>query len=199
MVICNAGDSACPSTQWARTLEWEVGDVDLSCLSQCWFAYPLRHVHLTVLGVIHGTRANVFDCWPLLPGSLTSEPKSCAGLNSILSGNMMVAVPRLSYLVFPSRVGGSLCRNLVLLQLFVDLASSLQEASIVPCTYQILRAALACLCAESLQSCPPLCDPVDHSPPASSVHGILQARILEWVATPSPRGSSRPIDWTHVS
>ena len=36
------------------------------------------------------------------------------------------------------------------------------------------------------QSCPTLWDPVDRSPPGSSVHGILQARILEWVAIPSP-------------
>ena len=39
-----------------------------------------------------------------------------------------------------------------------------------------------CVCAKSLQSCLTLCDPVDCSPPGSSVHGILQARILEWVA-----------------
>ena len=37
-------------------------------------------------------------------------------------------------------------------------------------------------CAESLQSCPSLCDPLDHGLPGSSVHGILQARILEWAA-----------------
>ena len=37
-------------------------------------------------------------------------------------------------------------------------------------------------CAKSFQSCPTLCNPVDHSPPASSVYVILQARILEWVA-----------------
>ena len=37
--------------------------------------------------------------------------------------------------------------------------------------------------AKSLQSCPTLCDPMDSSPPGSSVHRILQARILEWVAT----------------
>ena len=37
-------------------------------------------------------------------------------------------------------------------------------------------------CAQSLESCPTLCDSVDHGPPGSSVHGILQARILEWVA-----------------
>ena len=40
------------------------------------------------------------------------------------------------------------------------------------------------------QSCPTLCDPTDCSPPGSSVHGILQARILEWVAIPFSRGSS---------
>ena len=44
--------------------------------------------------------------------------------------------------------------------------------------------------AKSLQSCLTLCDPMDCSPPGSSVHGILQARILEWVAMPFSRGSS---------
>ena len=43
------------------------------------------------------------------------------------------------------------------------------------------------LCAQSLQSCPTLCAPVDHSPPGSSVHGIFPAGILEWVAFCSPR------------
>ena len=42
------------------------------------------------------------------------------------------------------------------------------------------------------QSCPSLCDPMDCSPPDSTVHRILQARILEWVATPSTTGSSNP-------
>ena len=44
----------------------------------------------------------------------------------------------------------------------------------------------ACMSAKSPQSCPTLCDPMDYSPPGSSVHGILQARILEWVAVPPP-------------
>ena len=52
--------------------------------------------------------------------------------------------------------------------------------------------------AGSLQSCPTLCDPVDSSLPASSVHGILQA-ILEWVSMPSSRGSSWPRNRTHRS
>ena len=47
-----------------------------------------------------------------------------------------------------------------------------------------------CVCAKLLQLCPTLCDPVDCSPPGSSVCGSLQARILEWVAMPSSRGFS---------
>ena len=52
---------------------------------------------------------------------------------------------------------------------------------------------------KSLQSCPTLCDPINCSPPGSSVRGIFQARILEWLAMPSSRGSSPPRDQTHVS
>ena len=52
---------------------------------------------------------------------------------------------------------------------------------------------------EVAQSCPTLCDPVDCSPPCSYVHGILQARILEWVAVSFSRGSSGPRDQTQVS
>ena len=55
-----------------------------------------------------------------------------------------------------------------------------------------------CVCAKLLQSCPTLCDPVDCSPSGFSVHGILQTRILEWVAMPSFKGSSQPRDWTWV-
>ena len=43
------------------------------------------------------------------------------------------------------------------------------------------------MCAKSLQSCLTLCDLMDRSPLGSSVHGMLQARILEWVAVPSSR------------
>ena len=46
---------------------------------------------------------------------------------------------------------------------------------------------------------PILCDPMDCSPPGFSVHGILQTRILEWVAMPSSRGSSQPRDQIQVS
>ena len=56
-----------------------------------------------------------------------------------------------------------------------------------------------CVCVLVTQLCPTLCDPTNCSPPVFSVHGILQARIFEWIAIPFSRGSSRPRDWTLVS
>ena len=53
--------------------------------------------------------------------------------------------------------------------------------------------------SEVAQSCLTLCDPADCRPPGSSVHGTVQARILEWVAVSFSRGSSRPRDRTQVS
>ena len=58
---------------------------------------------------------------------------------------------------------------------------------------------LSCRHAKLLQSCSTLCDPMDYSLPGSSVHGVLQARILEWVAISFFRGSFWPRDWTWVS
>ena len=49
------------------------------------------------------------------------------------------------------------------------------------------------------QLCLTLCDPMYYSPPGSPVHGILQARILEWVVIPFSRGFSQPRDLTQVS
>ena len=51
-----------------------------------------------------------------------------------------------------------------------------------------------CVCVKVAQSCLTVCDPMDYK-----VHGILQARILEWVAFPFSRGSSQPRDATQVS
>ena len=63
------------------------------------------------------------------------------------------------------------------------------------------REALAlqlCVCLV-IQSCLTLCNPMDYSPPGSSVHGILQARILEQVVTPFSRECSQPREQTRVS
>ena len=64
-------------------------------------------------------------------------------------------------------------------------------------TLCILKFCLLFVCPT--QSRPTLCDPMDCSPPGFSVHGILQARILDWVAMPFSRRSSQPRDWTQVS
>ena len=56
-----------------------------------------------------------------------------------------------------------------------------------------------CMRAKSLQSCPTLFNPIDYGPPSSSVHGILQARVLEWIAMPPSRGCSRPRNQTCAS
>ena len=53
-----------------------------------------------------------------------------------------------------------------------------------------------CVCVLLAQSCLILCNPMDSSPPGSSVHGIFQARMLEWIAISSSRGSSPTWDWT---
>ena len=55
------------------------------------------------------------------------------------------------------------------------------------------------LCVLVAQSYPTLCNPIDCSPPGSSVHGILQSRILNWVVFSFSRGSSQPRDGTVVS
>ena len=54
-------------------------------------------------------------------------------------------------------------------------------------------------CYLVVESCLTLCDPMDCSPPGSSVHDISHARILEWVAISSTRRSSQPRDWTCIS
>ena len=58
------------------------------------------------------------------------------------------------------------------------------------------QSAVLCLVVQSYLT---LCDPMDCSLPGSSVHGIVQARILEWVSMPSSRGSSQPRDRIQIS
>ena len=63
----------------------------------------------------------------------------------------------------------------------------------------LVRGWCVCMRAMLLQLNLTLCNPVDCNSPGSSVHGILQAIVLEWVATPSSRGSSHPMDRTRIS
>ena len=77
-------------------------------------------------------------------------------------------------------------------------ASTSLDAPITECKQDLLLTFRVCM-LKLFQSCPTLCYPLDCSSPVSSVHGILQARILEWVAIPSSRGSSGPRDWNCIS
>ena len=70
------------------------------------------------------------------------------------------------------------------------------QSTISPVVYSVCEGEVEVLVA---QSCPTLCDPMDCSPPGSSVHEISRTRVLEWVASPFSRGSSRSRDWTWVS
>ena len=58
---------------------------------------------------------------------------------------------------------------------------------------------LQTLRSEAAQLCPTLCDPLHSSLSGSSIHGIFQARVLEWIAISFSRGSSQPRDWTQIS
>ena len=69
------------------------------------------------------------------------------------------------------------------------LISTLQQSDTIVHVYQSVLVT---------QMCPTLCDPMDCSPPGSSVHGILQARIMEWVVIAFSKGSSQPRDRTQV-
>ena len=67
------------------------------------------------------------------------------------------------------------------------------------CQECFLQTLSICVCAKSLQSYPTLQPPLDRNLLGSSVHEILQAKLLEWVAMPSFQGSSQPRDLTHIS
>ena len=73
--------------------------------------------------------------------------------------------------------------------IYVSLIATTKEKPAVDIK-QIEKEIKVCVLAKSLHSCLTLCDPMDHSPPGFSVHGILQARLVEWVAMPFSRGSS---------
>ena len=76
-----------------------------------------------------------------------------------------------------------------------DWSDSAAEAA----AYNIVTLLICAVCVPCAQLYSSPCDPLNCSSPGSSVHGTLQARILEWVAIPCSRGTSRPRDQTQVS
>ena len=88
-------------------------------------------------------------------------------------------------------MGKYIVKNKIFLMLFFKI----MEILVYPRQQNWMTLSLSPLVkVEVTQSCPTLCDPITCSLPGSSVHEILQARILEWVAIPFFRGSSQPRD-----
>ena len=93
---------------------------------------------------------------------------------------------------------------LCLLQCLSLISYSLQYTGLSPLWLNLSLGVLffltqLCVCVLVTQSCPTLCDPIDCSSSGSSVQGILQARILEWVSISFSRGSSQPRNRTQIS
>ena len=94
-----------------------------------------------------------------------------------------------SQLLLPS---GNLCTQMMLKQVSVDpQLNPWEKVTIIFIDIDID--------IKATQSCPTLCDSMDCSLPRSTIHGIFQARVLEWIAISFSRGSSQPRDRTQVS
>ena len=141
---------------------------------------------------------------PFLPLEITQKPQNKTNSshpNSFLSKRILFSYPRFSKMKYraASLKRAHLLTSFVLSQwrreqawgTFRKMSASLPSSS-HPSPASVVHAKL-------LQSCPALCDPTACSLPGSSVYGVLQARILEWVAMPFSRGSSWPRDRTCVS
>ena len=88
----------------------------------------------------------------------------------------------------------------IFLQLLKRSCETMEPVNLAhPLAYPLIFPLCSVLKTSWLLSCVWLCDPMDGSLPGSSVHGISQTRILEWVAIPFPRGFSQPRDQTQVS
>ena len=98
---------------------------------------------------------------------------------------------------FCTHINTFTCRlNHVLLQVSGNRHGHFPRSSLVHFSEEPSRAGA---CLKSLSRVQHFHDPIDRSPPGSSVRGILQARVLEWVGISSSRGSSRPRDWACIS
>ena len=127
--------------------------------------------------------------WPVLPASWVFRPKAPTGLVPSAERAKWELWILIKKYIFskPGRYLFSHCENSEMSEscpprLDADYCVYSSAAGTAPCVHT------CCV----TQSCPAPCDPLDCGPPGSSAHGILQARVLEWGATPSCRGPSWP-------
>ena len=175
----------------------------LSC--DAWDLVPWPGIELPALGVwslSHGTTREVpsKDFWrvqtALFPGEQAhgKEPAQVQGQSEILAlpGRPHSHLVAKENLRPPAWTGIRLLRTSIALCLWASRLTSLSRCFLLykiaiapPSGESSLHDGCACVRGKSLQWCPTLCDPLDCSLPDFSIHRILQARILEWVATPS--------------
>ena len=130
-------------------------------------------------------------CW-----IVASQPETEPALSALGSPHYFI---QSEFLGHQSLDEGKMSQLLVLLHLYHVIC--LLFGKIVKCTNteHILHIITGESESEVAQSCPTLCDPMPCRLPGSSLHGILQARVLEWVAISFSRGSSQPRDRNQVS
>ena len=133
----------------------------------------------------------------IVPGLNWESQSQLLSLDILLSGTVLRAT--LSVCVVTAQVSDCVCVCECVCVCVVFPWRFLEFPLTQQCKESVFYERYACKHAKWLQLCLTLCDHMDHSPTRSSVHGILQARILEWVTMPSSRGSSWPRDWTRVS
>ena len=139
------------------------------------------------------TLASGADCSPLTPSCLSTQKQS---LLASLQGSIMSFPPKLYYCLCPLKRAQTDSFGQTLFQILAQPPSTYgrsQNPAAQNHSSLVWKKDVS-VC----QSCQTLCDPMDCSPPGSSVHGISQARILEWVAISFSRGSSWPRDRSHV-
>ena len=160
------------------------------------FVAMLPKAHLTSYSRMSGSR------WVITPSSLSGTWRSFLYSSSVYSCHLFL----ISSVSVRSFISVLYCTHLCMkcslgISKFLEEISSLSHSMVFLYNSKqvFLLSNYGCVPAKSLQSYPILCGPMDCSLPVSSFHGFLKARILEWVAMPSSRGSSQPRDWTHVT
>ena len=144
-----------------------------------WMAMPLKG----------GSYSGLMDSQPGCVGKLRPQPMGMGVsgqeiLTPVLWGDNSVT-HSMQFSECPSKIKGHFH-----IRIINSIMYTCVECPFFPWT--LTPAPCVCVHAQSLQPCLTLCDPLDCSPPGSSVHGILQARVLEWVAMLSCRGPSQP-------
>ena len=115
--------------------------------------------------------------------------------NAIQNGPSFLQTGRQTNILWPDTTSASQAK------IYSPMISCIQSLIQCPTNSTLIPPELITLFSSCLyaQSCPTLCNRMDYSPPHSSIHGIFQARMLEWVAISYSRESSRPRDQTRAS